>query len=244
MCSASEALARCTKLVFVFSLRSSRSAQKALVRLFVSTQEVVVIRERAMGLVKGRFSFRKRREVVVDSNVSQTINIISHHDFSEGLRSWHANCCHVYVASKESSLLDGPNGVVAYSGESYIVITNRTECWQGLEQDITGKLSFDTKYDVSVFVRVHGNLQGSCGVQATLRLENSDSDSSYLCAGRKSVTKESWEKLEGSFTLTSLPSRAIFYLEGPTPGVDILINSVIILPTSSEYYGMWTIPLL
>ncbi|XP_020701737.1 endo-1,4-beta-xylanase 1-like isoform X3 [Dendrobium catenatum] len=183
MCSASEALARCTKLVFVFSLRSSRSAQKALVRLFVSTQEVVVIRERAMGLVKGRFSFRKRREVVVDSNVSQTINIISHHDFSEGLRSWHANCCHVYVASKESSLLDGPNGVVAYSGESYIVITNRTECWQGLEQDITGKLSFDTKYDVSVFVRVHGNLQGSCGVQATLRLENSDSDSSYLCAG-------------------------------------------------------------
>ncbi|KAI0510867.1 hypothetical protein KFK09_011477 [Dendrobium nobile] len=91
---------------------------------------------------------------------------------------------------------------------------------------------------MSVFVRVHGNLQGSCGVQATHRLENSDSDTSYLCAGRKSVTKESWEKLEGSFTLTSLPSRAIFYLEGPPPVVDILINSVIILPTSSEYYGL------
>ncbi|KAL0924933.1 hypothetical protein M5K25_005794 [Dendrobium thyrsiflorum] len=178
----------------------------------------------------------ERREVLVDSNVSQTTNIISNHDFSEGLHSWHANCCHAYVASKESSLPNGPNGVVAYSGESYIVITNRTECWQGLEQDITGKLSIDTKYDVSVFVRVHGNLQGSCGVQATLRLENPDSGTSYLCAGRKSVTKESWEKLEGSFTLTSLPSRAIFYLEGPPPGVDILINSVIILPTSSEYY--------
>ncbi|XP_028549280.1 endo-1,4-beta-xylanase 3-like [Dendrobium catenatum] len=179
----------------------------------------------------------ERRDVVVDSNVSHTTNIISNHDFSEGLHSWHANCCHAYVASKEFSLPNGPNGVVAYSGESHIVITNRTECWQGLEQDITGKLSIDTKYDVSVFVGVHGNLQGSCGVQATLRLENSDSGTSYLCAGRKSVTKESWEKLEGSFTLTSLPSRAIFYLEGPPPGVDILINSVIILPTSSEYYG-------
>ncbi|PKU84707.1 hypothetical protein MA16_Dca027321 [Dendrobium catenatum] len=59
LCSASEALARRTKLVFVFSLRNSGSAQEALARLFASAQEVMVIRERAMGLVKGSFSFRK-----------------------------------------------------------------------------------------------------------------------------------------------------------------------------------------
>lgn len=174
---------------------------------------------------------------MVDSNVSQTTNIIFNHDFSEGLHSWHANCCHAFVASKESSLPNAPNGVVAQSGESFAVITNRMEYWQGLEQDITGRLSIDTKYYVSAFVRVHGNLQGSCGVQATLRLENSDSGTSYLFVGRKSVTKESWEKLEGSFTLTNLPSRAIFYLEGPPPGVDILIDSVIIFPTISEQSG-------
>ncbi|KAI0522474.1 hypothetical protein KFK09_004853 [Dendrobium nobile] len=83
-----------------------------------------------------------------------------------------------------------------------------------------------------------GIYRGPVECKQHFRLENSDSGTSYLCSGRKYVTKESWEKLEGSFTLTSLPSRAIFYLEGPPPGVDILINSVIIFPTISEYYGL------
>lgn len=40
------------------------------------------------------------------------------------------------------------------------------------------------------------------------------------------VAKDSWEKLEGSFSLTSMPKRAVIFLEGPPPGVDMLIDSV------------------
>lgn len=176
----------------------------------------------------------ERGEASVPSNVSQRSNIILNHDFSEGLHSWHANCCDAYVASGVSN--HGP-GAVPHSGETYSFVTNRTECWQGLEQDITGRVSIGMKYDVSAFVGISGNLDGFYEVQATLRLENSDSSASYLFIGRKSVKKDVWEKLEGSFTLTSLPTRVVFYLEGPPPGMDILIDSVTVFPTSSEESG-------
>ncbi|KAK8968904.1 hypothetical protein KSP40_PGU022508 [Platanthera guangdongensis] len=167
----------------------------------------------------------ERGEVSVHSIVSQKANIILNHDFSGGLQFWHANCCYAHVASGVSDHL---TGAAPHLGETYYsVVTNRTECWQGLEQDITGRVSIGMKYDVSAFVRVHGNLDGLYEAQATLRLENSDSSVSYLFIGRKTVKKDGWEKLKGSFTLTSLPRRVVFYLEGPPPGMDMLIDSVI-----------------
>ncbi|KAK4277368.1 hypothetical protein QN277_015378 [Acacia crassicarpa] len=41
-----------------------------------------------------------------------------------------------------------------------------------------------------------------------------------------SVAVGSWGRLEGSFYLAGKPERAVFYLEGPAPGVDLLIQSV------------------
>lgn len=60
-----------------------------------------------------------------------------------------------------------------------------------------------------------------------------------LCEGlfstcRTSASKESWANLEGTFSLSTLPQRVIFYLEGPSPGVDILIKSVVITCTSPK----------
>ncbi|XP_017698435.2 endo-1,4-beta-xylanase 1-like isoform X3 [Phoenix dactylifera] len=165
----------------------------------------------------------QRMEMVVDLQASQQKNIILNHEFSEGLNYWHPNCCHGYVASEECGLLDG---VRANSGGNYAVVTQRTESWQGLEQDITGKITLGVRYNVSAYVRAYGDLQEPCGVQATLKLENQDSSINYLLVERVLVAKDRWEKLEGSFSLTSMPKHAVFYLEGPPPGVDLLIDSV------------------
>ena len=40
------------------------------------------------------------------------------------------------------------------------------------------------------------------------------------------MLKEKWEKLEGTFSLSTMPDRVVFYLEGPPPGIDLLIQSV------------------
>ncbi|XP_059634332.1 endo-1,4-beta-xylanase 1-like [Cornus florida] len=146
-------------------------------------------------------------------NNSLVNNILLNHDFSGGLHSWHPNCCDGFVVPAESG---------------YAVITNRKECWQGLEQDITERVSPGSNYTVSACVGISGSLQGFDNIQATLKLERQDSATNYLCIGRISVSKEGWETLEGTFSLSSMHNRVVFYLEGPSPGVNLLIKSVVI----------------
>lgn len=112
---------------------------------------------------------------------SKSTNIILNHDFSGGLDSWRPNCCHGYVVSAKS----GFQGRMLIESESnYVVVTDRKECWQGLEQDITDKISIGSTYKATACVGVSGPLQGSADVLATLKLENQDSTTSYLFVGR------------------------------------------------------------
>ncbi|XP_050264892.1 endo-1,4-beta-xylanase 1 isoform X1 [Quercus robur] len=164
-----------------------------------------------------------------DSNHGCATNIVLNHDFSEGLHLWHPNNCDGFVVSAESA---HPEGTSEKLGGNYAVVSNRKECWQGLEQDITARVSPGSTYTVSARVGVSGPLQGSTDVLATLKLENRGSGTSYLFIGRTSVSKEKWEKLEGTFSLPAMPDRVVFYFEGPSPGVDILIESVVITCSS------------
>lgn len=50
-----------------------------------------------------------------------------------------------------------------------------------------------------------------------------------------SVPEERWEKLEGSFSLSALPDRVVLYFEGPSPGVELLVESVVVsCPSRSD----------
>ncbi|MED6130733.1 Glycoside hydrolase, 10 [Stylosanthes scabra] len=164
-------------------------------------------------------------------NMSKPTNILQNYDFSEGLSFWHPNSCNGYVVSAESG---SQGGVAMAPGAKYAVITNRKECWQGLEQDITGKISAASTYAVSAYVGVAALSEGSADVLATLKLEYHGSDTSYLFLGRTSCTNGSWENLKGTFSLSTMPDRVTFYLEGPPPGVDLLIQSVEITCSSSS----------
>ncbi|KAB2023579.1 hypothetical protein ES319_D06G028800v1 [Gossypium barbadense] len=167
-------------------------------------------------------------------NLNQAANIIVNHDFSNGLHSWHTNCCNGFVVSAECGDRGKPLSSLRSSG-NYAVVTNRTKCWQGLEQDITSRVLPGSTYSVSACVGVSGPLSGSTDVLATLKLENHGSATSYMLIGKTSVSKEKWEIVEGTFSLLAVPERLVFYLEGPSPGVELLIDSVVIsCPSSSE----------
>nr|GMD91356.1 endo-1,4-beta-xylanase A-like [Ipomoea batatas] len=159
-----------------------------------------------------------------ETGYSATNNIVLNHEFSEGLHMWHANCCEAYVIPAGC----GDKGVPTDFGGCYAVITNRKNSWQGLEQDITNRVSTGSTYSVRACVGVSGTISGSTDVLATLKLEYQDSATRYQFIGRKSVSLNSWETLEGTFSLSAKPDRVVFYLEGPSPGVEILIKSVII----------------
>lgn len=103
-------------------------------------------------------------------------NIVLSHDFAEGLHSWHPNSCKALLVSPKFGEIEG-------MGDNYARVTNRKECWQGLEQDITHRVVLGTTYRVTACVGVSGDHKPS-NVQATLRLESKSSDTNYLCIGR------------------------------------------------------------
>ncbi|KAI3846732.1 hypothetical protein MKW92_002163 [Papaver armeniacum] len=166
-------------------------------------------------------------DLLIDSVVCERTdnNIIHNHDFSGGISSWYPNSCDGLLVTRESGY---PEGVSANTGSNYAVITNRKECWQGLEQDITTRVLPGFTYMVSACVRVSSFHEEPSKVIATLKLENEDSSTSYLFIGRASASKERWESLTGTFTLEAMPKRVVFFLEGPDPGVDLLIDSVVV----------------
>ncbi|XP_023731846.1 endo-1,4-beta-xylanase 1 [Lactuca sativa] len=163
---------------------------------------------------------------MASSSVTST-NIIQNHDFSNGLHSWYTNSCDGVVVEKQST--------------RYAVIANRKETWQGLEQDITTRISPGLTYTLIAHVGVsaehphlHLHLHGHADVIATLKLEYHGSETKYMQITRTSVSKERWEKLEGTFVLPEKPDRVVLYLEGPAPGVNILIKSLVVTCATSH----------
>ncbi|XP_021754674.1 uncharacterized protein LOC110719980 isoform X1 [Chenopodium quinoa] len=171
----------------------------------------------------------KRLESMGGTSSNLAENIILSHDFTQSLNSWCPNGCEALIVVPES-------GYTERTSESYALITNRKECWQGLEQDITSRVSLGTTYRVSACVGVSGSRESST-VQATLKLEYNKSDTKYLFIEKIPVSKGKWEKLEGTFKLSSMPDHVVFYLEGPHPSEDLLIKSVVISCSSPTMNG-------
>lgn len=178
------------------------------------------------------FTSENLNENLKDSISMPATNIIHNHDFSGGLHLWHPNCCNAFVVSSESGY---PEGLSTKLSGSFAVVTNRKECWQGLEQDITSRVSAGSNYTVCAWVGISGAVQGVADVFATVKLENQDSSVNYLFIGRTSASTERWEKVEGTFCLSTMPQRVTFYLEGPSSGIDLLIRSVqVSCPSSNQ----------
>lgn len=169
------------------------------------------------------FKYENLNEELKDPTSTPVTNIIHNHDFSEGLHLWHPNGCNAFVVSSESGYHEGLSTTL--SG-SFAVVTNRKECWQGLEQDITSRVSAGSNYAVCAWVGISGGAHGVADVLATLKLENHDSSVSFLFIGRTSASTERWEKVEGTFCLSTMPHRVTLYLEGPSSDIDLLIRSV------------------
>ncbi|KAJ9545370.1 hypothetical protein OSB04_025077 [Centaurea solstitialis] len=155
-----------------------------------------------------------------DESRSAKSNIIDNHNFSNGLHAWYANCCDAFLVS--------PSVEEPYN--RHVVVKNRNEHWQGLEQDITTKVSPGFRYMVSARVGVSGEcLEGEADVIATVKLEYPHAETKFLFIAKTTVAREKWENLEGAFMLSDMPERVVFYLEGPTPGVNLLIESVLVM---------------
>lgn len=108
--------------------------------------------------------------------------MVQNSEFSSGTYAWTANSCVVSINEGGS-----PGSMKPCTGSSYAVVSQRTASWQGVEQDITGRLFPNKAYSVKAVVAVS---DGSHDVIATLRLESNGAATRYIALGRYSVSQE------------------------------------------------------
>jgi len=157
-------------------------------------------------------------------------NILVNPTFDSGLQGWCGLCCKLAHSGAH-----GWKGVYGPRGASFAIATDRREGWQGIEQDVTALVHANTKYAVSAVVRTSGLSHDGADITASLRLEIANSNPQYVTIGRVKPSSTEWVRLEGQFHLESGYQRAVFYLEGPPCGVDLLVGSVTMKPVNSPH---------
>ncbi|KAK4488075.1 hypothetical protein RD792_003817, partial [Penstemon davidsonii] len=105
---------------------------------------------------------------------------------------------------------------------------NRTKNYDGIQQEITGRVHPKLAYKVIAIVRISGGNSHitSANVKATLWVYQQILWLQWLCSAQATI--HDWVQLQGTFILNSCPKRVIIYLEGPDPGTDILLDSLVV----------------
>lgn len=111
----------------------------------------------------------------------------------------------------------------------YISVTNRTQTWMGPAQTITDKLKLHLTYQVSAWVRVASAKTGPQNINVALGV-----DSQWVNGGQVEAVDERWYEVAGSFRIETQPSRVIVYVQGPSPGVDLMVAGLQIFPVDRK----------
>ncbi|KAH7665000.1 Endo-1,4-beta-xylanase protein [Dioscorea alata] len=156
-------------------------------------------------------------------NVMYGVNIIENSTFNDGLKKW------VPLGSCTLSIHTGsPRLLPPLASESlddqqplsglYVRATNRSETWMGPSQTITDKLNLHLTYQVAAWVRVSSAVSGPQNINVAFNVDNS-----WVNGGQVEVEDNEWHEIAGSFRVEKQPSKVVIYLQGPSPGVDLML---------------------
>ncbi|XP_020590650.1 uncharacterized protein LOC110031660 [Phalaenopsis equestris] len=148
-------------------------------------------------------------------------NIILNPRFEDGISNWSGRGCKILLCE---SLANGK--VLPLTGKHFASTTGRTQSWNGIQQEITARFERKLAYDISSAVRIFGSPAST--IQATLYVQKPNGKEQYIAITRVQATDKEWVQLQGKFLVNSVASKVVIYLEGPPPGVDILLNSMIV----------------
>lgn len=158
------------------------------------------------------------------------MNIIENSDLQSGTDGWFPlGNCNLAVQVGAPRILppmarDTLGHYKPVSGR-YILVTNRSATWMGPAQMITDKLQLFLTYQVSAWVRVGANAPGPQTVSVALSV-----DDQWVNGGQVEVQDGRWHEIGGSFRLEKEASKVMVYLQGPNPGVNLMVGSFHIFP--------------
>ncbi|XP_061374976.1 endo-1,4-beta-xylanase 1-like [Gastrolobium bilobum] len=150
-------------------------------------------------------------------------NIIINPQFEDGLNNWSGRGCKIVLHDSM-----GGGKILPKSGKFFASATERTQSWNGIQQEITGRVQRKLAYEVTALVRIYGNKVTTSDVRATLWVQTPDLREQYIGIANVQATDKDWVQMQGKFLLNGSPSKVVVYLEGPPPGTDILVNTLVV----------------
>lgn len=74
----------------------------------------------------------------------------------------------------------GDGKIVPSSGRYFASATERTQIWNGIQQDITGRVQRKLAYEVNAVVRIFGNNVTTADLRATLFVQIPNQHDQYI----------------------------------------------------------------
>ncbi|MBA0623692.1 hypothetical protein Godav_009141, partial [Gossypium davidsonii] len=102
-------------------------------------------------------------------------NIILNPTFEDELSNWSGKGCNILL---HESMEDGK--ILPLYGKFFASATNRTRSWNGIEQEITGRVRPKLAYEVTAIVRIYGGNVADANIQATLWVQSQDINEQYI----------------------------------------------------------------
>lgn len=91
------------------------------------------------------------------------------------MKNWSGRGCKVVL---HDSIADGK--IVPLSGKVFAAATERTQTWNGIQQEITGRVQRKLAYEVTAVVRIFGNNVTSSDLRATLWVQTPNQRDQYI----------------------------------------------------------------
>ncbi len=115
----------------------------------------------------------------------------------------------------------------SHTGKNCVLITGRTETWQGVAQNIISLMKPGKKYEVSAWIKLK-NRVGDAGRISIKRTDGRGDNYSWVES--KTVSDEEWTCIKGIYELnvTGTLKTLELYSEGPGPGVEYYVDNVVI----------------
>jgi len=146
-------------------------------------------------------------------------NLLDNAGFEQGTNRW---------TVRASGILRATNRF--HSGTGAVAIVNRTATADGPAQSLLGKMQPGVSYFCSAWARV----DSASPEIIRLNFEQQDAAGAHSFSVAQETTNNAWVYLSGVFTFTaSGPLQEIqFYIDGPSAGVDLLVDDAVVMPAS------------
>jgi hypothetical protein len=140
-------------------------------------------------------------------------NLVTNGDFENGTTGWSARGGSVEAVSEP-----------VHGGAGSAKATDRTDTWNGIKQDMVGKMEAGKTYKISCWATME---DGSGTVILSIE-KTDDSGTNYINVAKAQVADGEWALISGEFTPEVDGDLATLdlYFEGPDADVDFFVDDV------------------